>query len=67
MKTINAYDVSFEVDKEKNSKYNIMGIKLDGFNGDNGQIYLFLPLTSSVPTEKSSMCFLMKTIKKVYL
>lgn len=36
MKIMNAYDVRFQVDKGTNTKYNIWGIKLNEFNGENG-------------------------------
>ncbi len=36
MKIMKAYDVRFQVDKGTNTKYNIWGIKLNEFNGDNG-------------------------------
>lgn len=36
MKIMNAYHVSFKVDKGTNSKYKIWGIKLNEYNGDNG-------------------------------
>jgi peroxiredoxin len=36
MEIMNAYKVSFKVEKATNAKYKIWGIKLDEFNGGNG-------------------------------
>jgi peroxiredoxin len=36
MEIMNAYKVSFRVEKATNTKYKIWGIKLDEFNGENG-------------------------------
>ena len=36
MEIMNAYKVSFKVEKATNTKYKVWGIKLDEFNGENG-------------------------------